>query len=199
MIMERLVTGHLTSLISRQKTLTIYLEYRMQVFINESSLQGQFIPHTFEGAIRSFINAYKIIFDLKIDKRIVTSKHFFNFSAIAGTHLDTTLKSNKGLSELFSQNLRGASKWEDERLHSGTSSYIFEGIDYVERSVAELAERKRQNSHLKGFLLNFAASRFADLMRIKVIKDGIDEVELDCPYDEDSVLKWLIDNGILNP
>lgn len=172
----------------------------MQVFINEKSLHGQFSDHTIAGAMKTFISAVKTINDLQIDKRILTTKYFFNFNAIGEAHLDSILSSHKELKQTFFLNIKNASKWEDEMTHDLNSTYTYNESDYVTTSVAELSERKIQSELLKGFSLNFTNSLFAELLQIDVIKGtGNRTVTLDCSFDEDSVIKWLIDNEFINP
>lgn len=171
----------------------------MQVFINEKSLHGQFTVHTVENAIRTFINTIQTINDYRLDSRVFTTQYFFNFNAINGVHLNSTLEANKELKNTFFQNIRGASKWEDQRLHSNTSSYVSNEINYVDSSIGELAERKIQNGDLKGFLLNFKLSIFDDSVQIDVLKDGAVNVSLDCTKDEDSIMDWLIRNNYIDP
>ena len=171
----------------------------MQVFINEKSLHGQFTVHTVEDAVKTFINTIQTINDYRLDKRIFTTQYFFNFNAINGVHLDSTLKANPDLKNTFFQNIKGASKWEDQRLHPAASSYVFNEINYVDSSIGELAERKLQNEDLKGFLLNFKVSIFDDFVQIDVLKDGAVNVTLDCTKDEDSVMDWLIRNNYIDP
>lgn len=171
----------------------------MQVFINEKSLHGQFNAHTVENAIRTFINTIQTINDYRLDSRVFTTQYFFNFNAINGVHLNSTLAENQELKNTFFQNLRGASKWEDQRLHTATSSYLSNDINYVDSSIGELAERKIQNGNLKGFLLNFKLSIFEDVGHIDVLKDGTVNVSVDCTKDEDSIMEWLIRNNYINP
>lgn len=176
----------------------------MQVFINEKSLHGQFTDHTIADAIKTFISSIKTINDLQIDKRILTTKFFFDFKAIEETHLGSILSApaHKELQQTFVLNIKNSGKWEDERMHDPKSSYIDNrtGTNYVNTSIAELSERKIQVDELKGLLINFSQSLFAELLKIEVTKGiGNKKVILDCSFDEDSVIKWLITNRFIDP
>lgn len=172
----------------------------MQVFINEKSLHGQFTDHTIEEAIKTLIGSVKTINDLQVDKKVMTSNLFFNYNAIEGTHLGSTLSTNKELQQTFFLNIKNASKWEDEKVHDSNSSYTHNAINYVETSVAELTERKIQELEIRGVLLNFVDSIFGTALQIEVTKSGSEEAtNVDCSFNQDSIIGWLIANNLIDP
>ncbi|KAA6328382.1 hypothetical protein EZS27_022713 [termite gut metagenome] len=172
----------------------------MQVFINECSLHGQYAEHNIEGAIRNFIGTLKFINDFKIAKNMFRAQYFFDvYKAFEDEHLGTILKQNPSLKSVFFENIKSVSKWEDSKVHDSSAKYIFENDDYVGTSIAELTERKIQNRQLKGVLINFQESKFENKEHIEICKNRVQCVHLNCPFDEGSVLKCFIDNGIINP
>jgi len=171
----------------------------MEIFINERSLSGQYELHSVTEGIRTFLAAVNTLNNCSAEKGIFTSRLFFDFQAISNTYLGSILSASPELRGTFFSNIKNARKWEDNRVHPVTSTYLYNRTDYVNSSIAELAERKIAQADLKGMLINFTDSTFAELVKIAITKDSSINVILDCSYDEDSVTLWLIDNGFIDP
>jgi len=172
----------------------------MEAFINESSLHGQYDVHSLKQGIKTFLSIINIIHSIQIEKKIYKTQLFFNVSqAIRGTHLGGLLSNDRGLQQVFFNNLRSAKSWEEEKLHSSNATYIYDNVNYVEHSIAELTERRIQNAEIKGLLINFTNSIFGEKILIQCIKDKAVTTSLDCSFDEDSINDWLIQNGFIDP
>jgi hypothetical protein len=175
----------------------------MQIFINEVSLNNQYDDaRDFKLALKTFLSSIKKISEIGNNKKeVFKSDTFFYYTGLLdGTHLNTMLKSNPELNSSFVQNMQllNPKKWEDQRIHETNSKYEFQGKDYVNTSIAELAERKFQNKDLVGFLLNFSNSIFGDSSRIEIIRDEKSEVSIDCAIYPENIENWLINNNFIN-
>ncbi len=174
----------------------------MQIFINETSLSAQFCDKTlFFDALKLFLSSVKRISEIKNSKDVFKSNYFFYYTGIKDTYLETLLKENPSLNSVFVQNMQqlNPKSWEKQKTHEDHSTYEYLKENYTGTSVAELAERRIQDSSLLGFLLNFKDSQFGDTPKIQILKNRNDEVDLDCVISPDSIETWLIDNKYINP
>lgn len=171
----------------------------MQVFVNEKSLHGQYTEQNIEAEIKVFLSALSMLNALEFEKQILTTKNFFYSSAINGVHLNNTLTENRSLQALFFNNIKSCKYWEDTIEHDPRSSYTHNNIDYVSYTIAEITERKLNSNLLNTFLLNFPSSIFNNHPLITVIKSPNTSQDIDCSFDEASILNWLIANNIFDP
>lgn len=174
----------------------------MQIFINETSLSAQFCDKTlFFDALKLFLSSVKRISEIKNNKDVFKSNYFFYYTGVKDTYLETLLKENPSLNSVFVQNMQqlNPKSWEKQKNHEDHSTYEYLKKNYTGTSVAELAERRIQDSNLLGFLLNFKDSQFGNISKIQIVKNKINEVDLDCVITPDSIDTWLIDNKYINP
>lgn len=169
----------------------------MQVFINEKSLQGQYSVENVDQGIRTFLSVLTLLDTLGVKGTIFKSTFLFNEQAIKDIHLNAILPSNGDLLNAFLLNLKGAAKWESERLHSTDDNFAWKEDDVSGTSVAEVAERKLQNNMLAGGLLNFSGSTYASQQQIEIIKNAENNVELDCLYNKETLILWLRKQGLI--
>ncbi|WP_143883541.1 hypothetical protein [Chryseobacterium binzhouense] len=175
----------------------------MEIFLNESSLDSQYKnEYEFAEAIRFFVSSIsRISKHSETQRKTFNSDYLFYRIGFSDTMLGSMLKKNHAINSLFIQNLNLISPkiWQKEQQHDSDILYEYNDIPYQGFSPAELAERKLQNNDLKGFLLNFVNSEFKDFDNIKVIKNKVDTIEIDCVVYESNVEDWLIKNGFYNP
>lgn len=174
----------------------------MQIFINETSLNSQFEePAHFFSSLKVFLSSVKRISEIKNNKNIFKSDHLFYYTGIQGTYLETTLKTNRPLNDAFVQNIQlvNPKSWQSQKIHEDQNSYEYKNQDFVGTSVAELSERIILDGNLAGFLLNFSDSQFGNELKIDVLKNKENSIEVDCAITPESIEQWLIDNGYLNP
>lgn len=169
----------------------------MQVFINEKSLQGQYTAGNVEQGIKIFLSVLNFLDNLKDKGTVFKSTLLFNEQAIRNVHLNAILPLNGDLLNAFLLNLKSAGKWESERLHSVGDYFRWKSEDVSGTSVAEVAERKLQNSSLAGGLLNFSGSTYSAQLQIEIKKNAEVEVELDCVYNEETLIIWLRKHGLI--
>jgi hypothetical protein len=175
----------------------------MQVFINECSIHEQYEnDHDFVESVKSFVKSIKYISELKHDKEIFKSDLFFYSKGLKDTHFETSLKKNKSINSLFNENFKliNPKSWDNDLTHKHEDSYIYNNVEYTTTSIAELSERKIIDNLIKGFLLNFTQSIFADKPHIEVLKNNLQPpVIIDCNYDSISIYNWLVENNFIIP
>lgn len=170
----------------------------IQIFINESSLHGQYTDYNLEDNIKNFLNMLKYINSQQFNPEIFTTRLFFNVSqALNDQHIGGILEKNFSLKKVFFDNIKNVSKWENERIHDLSANYVYEQEDYVGRSIAELAERKLQNNELREMLVNFPNSKFEDKVNIEVCKNNTCNILLNCSFDENSALSCFISHRLI--
>lgn len=172
----------------------------VQVFINESSLHGQYAEHNLEDNIKNFLGTLSFINCQQFKSEVFTTQLFFNVSkAIKDQHIGSILERNSSLKSTFFENVKNMSKWENEQVHDSTSCYVYEKEDFVGKSIAELTERKLQDQEIKDVLVNFPVSKFGDKENIEVCKNETHNIVLHCSFDEDSVLNCFIQHKLIDP
>ncbi len=145
----------------------------MEIFINEVSLEGQYLN---DAEFKEAVIVFKAIFDLineKIkDKQIYKedSKFFVNYEAVKGSNFNQSLNQikDKSLKLAFMNvcfNKLNPKEWRKEQVHSSTDLFdcLMSNEQYKtvnDTSLAEVAERKLQNTHSKYLLINFINSSF---------------------------------------
>jgi len=170
----------------------------MQVFLNETSLEGQFVnPSTFDQAIEEIIRIFGFLNSLIFfDKIIYIDSFLINFEAIKGSNFLKTLNSMKNtyFKEAFIRILFDrlhAVNWRDDKFHNSEDSYIFDSRSVTDTSIAELAERKIQNRNIDGFLVNFLNSSMASFSSIEINKNSTVNVFVDLVNNFDTLKIWL--------
>ena len=170
----------------------------MQVFINEKSLQGQYTAGNVEQGIRTFLSVLSFLDKLKDKGTVFKSTLLFNEQAIKDVHLNAILPWNGDLLNAFTLNIKSAAKWESERVHSDDDHFAWKADNVSGSSVAELAERKIQNNLLAGVLLNFSDSTYSSELQIGIKKNANVDVELDCSFNEATLIVWLRKHGLIS-
>lgn len=175
----------------------------MEVFINEKSLNNQFSDnHSFIESIKILISSLDFISNIKQEKKIFKSLHFFYFTGFNDSNFESCLKKNPQINSAFSQcfNRINPKNWENQKIHKESSTYQHDSIEYVNTSVAELAELNLLNDgNPKGFLINFNPSYFSNKSNIDILKDSEYLISVHCTCDPDSIHQWLIENKIIQP
>ncbi|MFB2918961.1 hypothetical protein [Aerosakkonema funiforme] len=145
----------------------------MEIFINEVSLEGQYVN---DAQFKDAVIAFKAIFDLineKLkDKQIYKedSKLYVNYDAMKGSNFNESLNNikDKSLKQALINvifNKLNSKEWRKEQVHSATDSFdcLMTNEEYKvvnDTSLAEVAERKLQNSSSIYLLINFINSSF---------------------------------------
>jgi len=185
----------------------------MEIFINEVSLEGQYINEAeFRDAVKVFIAILKLINE-KIQKNKLykeESERIKIYEAIKGSLFHSSLNSLKDTSlktefKTIVFNKSNPQEWRTEKLHS--SEDLFDCLisaanykDVSDTSLAEVTERKLQNPNSEYLLINFPNSSFITAhphinhnYLITIIKNN-DEINLICLDAIDSKLAlecWL--------
>lgn len=185
----------------------------MEIFINEVSLEGQYLN---DVEFKEAVIVFKAIFDLineKIkDKQIYKedSNFFVNYEAVKGSNFNQSLNQikDKSLKLAFMNvffNKLNPKEWRKEQIHSSTDSFdcliINEQYKIVnETSLAEIAERKLQNSSSTYLLINFINSSFhlvhphiTNCCLITIVKnnDEVNCIKLDGLDNKSALEDWL--------
>jgi hypothetical protein len=145
----------------------------MENFINEVSLEGQYLNDAeFTEAVRVFKAIFEVINAKIKDKQIYKedSTLFVNYEAVKGSNFTQSLNQikDKSLKLAFKNvvfNKSNPKEWRKEKVHSSTDWFdclmINEPYKVVnDTSLAEIAERKLQNSSSSYLLINFINSSF---------------------------------------
>jgi len=185
----------------------------MEIFINEVSLEGQYLN---DAEFQKAVIVFKAIFDLineKIkDKQIYKedSNFYVNYEAVKGSNFKQSLNQikDKSLKLAFMNvffNKLNPKEWRKEQVHSSTDSFdclmINEQYKIVnETSLAEIAERKIQNSSSTYLLINFINSSFhlvhphiTNCCLITIVKnnDEVNCIKLDGLDNKSALEDWL--------
>jgi hypothetical protein len=185
----------------------------MEIFINEVSLEGQYINEAeFRDAVKVFIAILKLINE-KIQKNKLykeESERIKIYEAIKGSMFHSSLNSLKDTSlktefKTIVFNKSNPQEWRTEKLHSSEDSFdcLISENNYkvvCDTSLAEVTERKLQNPSSEYLLINFPNSSFRTAhphinhnCLITIIKNN-DEINLICLDAIDSKLAlecWL--------
>ena len=172
----------------------------MQIFLNERSVDKQYASHyAFAEAVKEFAKCVQAISELLKDINPFKSQFFFYFEPIKGTHFETALKVDHSVNSIFFNNLQllNPKNWQDSIEQDAAANYHCLGQNYNGTSVAEIAERKLKSVALKGFLLNFQASPFANNLTVTVVKNEKEKVAVDCHENSEELIDWLKDNDFI--
>lgn len=174
----------------------------MQLFINETSLHGQYNEQAhFFNSLKIFLSSIKRISEIKNEKNIFKSDHFFYYTGIEGTFFESTIKNNPALNQTFVQNLQllNPKSWQKDQVHDNSCSYEYDNEDFVTTSVAEISERALVAQNFYGFLLNFSESKFGNEPSLNILKNKADSIEIDAVVTPEEIESWLINRGFINP
>jgi hypothetical protein len=185
----------------------------MEIFINEVSLEGQYInEEELRNAVKTFIAIFVLINQKIQDKKLYKEESaiFINYEAIRDCNFLASLNliKNRQLKDGFTDiifNKQKIKKWRIEKVHS--SEDLFDCLisddnykDVSDTSLAEVTERKLQNPESEYLLINFPNSSFRTAhphinhnCLITIIKNN-DEINLICLDGIDSKLAlecWL--------
>ncbi len=145
----------------------------MEIFINEVSLEGQFLTEAeFRESIKIFNSIFELINQKIKDKKTYKddSNIYVNYEAIKGFNFKASLNQlkDKSLKRAFVNivfNKSDPKEWRKERLHSLDDFFDYLTIDnqykdVCDTSLAEVAERKLQNDKQQYLVINFVKSSF---------------------------------------
>lgn len=173
----------------------------MQIFINELSLHEQFNDKSqFVKALKVFLSIFLYINKLQREKQIFTSNELTIYKAVREELFVKSLNSvpDKSLSQAVKNTLfnkLNAKDWQPERVHSSDDWYQHNEDIVTDTSIAELSERKIQNSHLlTGILINFQESVFSDKITLEVVKNENIRINVDCAENKSCFEKWIENN-----
>jgi hypothetical protein len=185
----------------------------MEIFINEVSLEGQYIN---DAEFKDAVIAFKAIFDLlnkKVkDKQIYKedSRLYVNYEAVKGSNFNVSLNNikDKSLKQALINvifNKLNPKEWRQEQVHSATDSFdcLMSNKEYKvvnDTSLAELAERKLQNSSSTYLLINFINYSFnlihphiTNCCLVTIVKnnDEVNCIKLDSLDNKFALEYWL--------
>ena len=177
-----------------------------QAFVNECSLHGQFYDlGSFQVAIKGFVELVKRTRQAAEHGRgqLLRSQQLERQKALGNMPLTQALNNlpNRDLRDYFADvvfNRTNPQPWEDMQKHSSAGDYFCSDLDLpptfqravVGTSMAELAERRRQDDTLQGFLLNLMSSGLCGRADVTVTVQN-SAVRLLC-YDALSALeRWI--------
>jgi hypothetical protein len=172
---------------------------KVELFLNELSIQGQFYDHArFEEAIASYIIMIDSIRNRDLKVSFLKSENFTNQEAIGGESFYQTLGRirQKDIRRSFNTIIfekNNPRNWEEEQKHDSETVYEFDGEDVSGTSVAELTERKLIQHIEDGALLNLVDSTFDDNDEIDIEKkeDIINTINIKCFCYANSLLAWV--------
>lgn len=177
----------------------------MQIFINELSLEGQYFSGMeFTEAVIIFTGIFSLINEKVREKQIYKDSLFINREAIKAEHFQASFQRIKDLSlkNAFREvifNRLNPKDWRQEQKHSIEDDFLYVADDELEpvtnTTLAEAAERVRQNRELICLLVNFSNSRFRDSSHLPILKnyDEDNPINLDCIEDSPALEIWLED------
>jgi len=179
----------------------------MEIFINEWSFKEQFYaPNIFEQAVATFLvvieRARTAIHGSQ--GTLWSSETLIQYPPIRGQHFLASANdiSSRELKEAFLDvvfNRANASIWQPARLHRAEHQYLWLAELVSDTSIAELAERRHQDSTLKGCLINLSSSPLAGNLEITVSKEGAEPVTLSSFDNISQFEAWLTTLGGIPP
>ena len=189
----------------------------MEIFINEVSLEGQFMTEVeFGDAIKIFYSIFELINQKIKHKELYKedSNIYANYQAIKGSNFNASLNQlkDRSLKTAFINiifNKSNPKEWRAEQLHSPEDLFDCLIIDnnyknVCDTSLAEVAERKNQNSNKEYLLVNFINSSFKiphphinNCCLITVIKNNVEENYICIDgVDSKSALEYWLENKL---
>lgn len=174
----------------------------MELYLNENSLSEQFPDNrSFLESIKRLIAIFEYISTLPFEKRFWKSKYFYSNMGVPAIHFGTCLKSNPQINRAFVENLDklNPKNWETSQVHNPHHSFTAIDINFCTKSIAEATERQLRNPLSKNLLINFEPSIFSDFLKISVVKNNAETVELSNSNSVDSIYQWLVLNDFIQP
>ncbi|MEH2276622.1 MAG: hypothetical protein V7K40_17980 [Nostoc sp.] len=189
----------------------------MEIFINEVSLEGQFLTEAeFRDAIKIFNSIFELINQKIKDRELYKEDNniYAKYEAIKGDSFNASLNQlkDKSLKTAFINivfNKSNPKQWRTEQLHY--SEDLFDCLtinnDYKnigDTSLAEVAERKSQNSNREYLLVNFINSSFQithpliiNCCLITVIKHNVEDNQICIDgVDSKQALEYWLENKL---
>lgn len=172
----------------------------MEVFVNECSFHEQFQTRKdFKYAVRVFYTVLNELYKKRIQHKTFWDENlFYVYKALRNKVFISSLNSipDKSLCQALMNilnNKLNAKDWRQECQHSSSDQFTCDNESVTDTSMAELAERKIQNTDLLGFLVNFPKSKFEKNLLVVIIKNQNTEkpINLDCIEDKDTLENWL--------
>ena len=178
----------------------------MKLFINECSLHRQFFTvREFTEAVRVFYSIFVFLTKHNVERTVFKSAYLFiNYRALRDELFASSLKHSlrdKSLALALKNmvfNKHNAIDWNDDRQHSLDDSFEYNNQSVTDTSMAELAERRLNDFHMIGVLINFPKSKFECLEIVQVIKNKTHEIDLECIENKLTLEKWLKKHSLLD-
>jgi hypothetical protein len=176
----------------------------MQFFINELSLHNQFYnANDFEEAVKQFTELFTYINEKIQDKKLYKEEILFSRNTFLSKPFTAAFEQIKSrdLKEKFRRTVFNRSNpkdWRTEQVHNADEIYICplctenDGL-VSDTSLAEATERYLLNPNSAKYYLivNFKASRFASFTHIPIIKNDIQNVDLQHFENKNDFEDWL--------
>jgi len=174
----------------------------MEIFINESSLEGQYHNQAeFTNGIRVFISIFSFVKKLK-NIQFFKDNLLIYESAIKDEIFQASFDKirDKSLKIAFRGivlNKLNPKNWREEQVHSTDDAYFYiegENIeDFTGKTLAEIAERNLQDADKRRLAINFTASRFQELIVIPILKNSEEAtpIPIDCCDNKEALENWL--------
>lgn len=166
----------------------------MQIFLNELTLQEQYIDgRDFERAIISLLSTAKQIQVIDYPKELFSDKvHLAGFKPLAQRFFHESLTEvDVSLRERFKRFIYEiCDDWRKDQKHSTADIFEIDTHNVTDRSAAELAERKVIGGTSPCALLNFQGSALAGQQVIRIVKNGLTAIDLDCIESVQNVREW---------
>jgi hypothetical protein len=157
---------------------TLYWAYNMDILFNELSLTGQFASRE-QFVTDALPPLVALLNEIDFSKNVLFKKQNFYTFLVTGTdsihdiligsisrQYKEVVKFKSQLRQLFDNPY-----WEDDRKHSSTCTYEYDGTDVCNHSMAEACERDR-------VMLSFTHPDFSKV-KLSVLKNKTIEIELD--------------------
>ncbi len=172
----------------------------MEIFINETSLQGQYSSkYALENAVKQLISIFDAVLPHQNTTNVYQDETTFWYRNVIENQ--TFQMGFEQLAPPIRQLFRVAilqryapKNWKDTRLHHSEDFYFYQETIVTDTSIAEVAERNLQVSNRKRLLLNFIESNYAGLSFLPIFKEEMDKGEpiiVDCIENAADFNKWL--------
>ena len=180
----------------------------MEVFINELSIQEQYNNiEEFSAAVIVFTKIVSKLNEAKCKKTFFKKGDFYWYKkAIRNEDFRSSINKikDKFISTSFKRivfDRNNPKNWLDERVHSTIDNFISETLNckVTGQSLAEISERRTQNSEKKYILLNFINSSFRNATNTKITKNEAISNSIDCVDSIENIKLWVEKNCIETP
>lgn len=172
----------------------------MEIYINECSFHEQFYDRTdLEHAFRIFFSVLNVIKDVQNEYKIYSHEDLLHvYKAFSEEELISSI--NRLRDKSFSRaiidvlyNRINSEDWRSEQIHSSNDIFVYNDDFVTDTSIAELAERFLQNQDILAALINFPRSKYANQLHLCVIKNDVDQCNLNCIDSRERMQNWLKD------